>query len=383
MRLIGTLDDLNSAQEFSYYLVKEGVQNVFEPALQAGTSVYLIWVVDEDQVDFATQELTAFKADPQNPKYYGHYRTARQVEEAHQEKAREQRAATEEVLRRAHGVRRPGIVTIILIFACIFIFFWSKIETIPLGDHEAILVIRPPTSALLYDFPSPFDLFDQLATRYPVQELQHPERLPPEGRALLNKALSTPWWQGFYAEFVSYLRERATYQFYSGPLFVKIGQGEVWRLFTPALLHYDFLHILFDLIWLYILGTQIESRVGWFRYSCIVLLGAALTNISQYLASGPLFLGMSGVVTTLFGFIWMRQRRAPWEGYELHRVVIAFIVAFIVAMLLFQIVSFGFEVAGRNGIGPRIANTAHLVGLVVGALLGRFDLFAYHEVPAR
>ena len=99
--------------------------------------------------------------------------------------------------------------------------------------------------------------------------------------------------------------------------------------------------------------------------------------------SGPLFMGMSGVVCVLFGFIWMRQRRAPWEGYQLNRITIAFIVTFIVAMLIFQLISFGLEISGRASMGPPIANTAHIVGLILGALLGYMNFFAYHAVRVR
>ena len=43
------------------------------------------------------------------------------------------------------------------------------------------------------------------------------------------------------------------------PLFEKIRQGELWRLFTPCILHRDFLHILFNMIWVWILVKQIEE----------------------------------------------------------------------------------------------------------------------------
>lgn len=256
-------------------------------------------------------------------------------------------------------------------------------DEIPINNQQAIIVTYQPTAALLFDFPKSFELFNELASRYPRQELEHPEQLPPEGRALMQEAFATPWWQGLYGEVVAYFNPSHNYNRVSGPLFVKIGQGEVWRIFSPALLHLEIIHLLFNMIWLWVLGTQVEGRIGWWRYILVLLIASGVTNVCQYLASGPLFMGMSGVVTTLFGFIWMRQRRAPWEGYQLHRVTVAFIVAFIAAMLIFQLVSFGFEVAGRESIGPPIANTAHIVGLFLGAFLGSFDLFSYHEVRVR
>ena len=106
--------------------------------------------------------------------------------------------------------------------------------------------------------------------------------------------------------------------------FEKIRQGEVWRLFTPCLLHFDFLHILFNMAWLWILGKQIEERIHWKKLGLLILIVGIVSNTAQYLVSGPSFLGFSGIVVGMAGFIWMRQRNAPWEGYPLSRIVFCF-----------------------------------------------------------
>jgi GlpG protein len=95
--------------------------------------------------------------------------------------------------------------------------------------------------------------------------------------------------------------------------------------------------------------------------------------------SGPLFFGLSGLVTALFGFIWMRQRLAPWEGYILSKPTIYFIAIFIFAMFMIQLVSFFLQITNQAALSAGIANTAHLVGLGIGALCGRLNLFAYRE----
>ena len=92
--------------------------------------------------------------------------------------------------------------------------------------------------------------------------------------------------------------------------------------------------------------------------------------------TGPLFLGYSGVVMGLAGFIWMRERVAPWEGYPLNRATVLFLLLFIGAIFALQVVSFLIQIFSNLNFAPNIANTAHIAGGVIGALLARSSFFA-------
>ena len=78
----------------------------------------------------------------------------------------------------------------------------------------------------------------------------------------------------------------------------------------------------FNMAWLWYLGRQIEQRAGSVRMLLMILVVGIIANVAQYLMSGPYFLGFSGVVVGMVGFIWVRQRVAPWEGYPLPRGVL-------------------------------------------------------------
>jgi GlpG protein len=136
----------------------------------------------------------------------------------------------------------------------------------------------------------------------------------------------------------------------------EIAQGEVWRLITPIFLHGSLLHLLFNMWWLYDLGTLIERRLGSLQYAGMVLVIALVSNYGQFLAAGPRFLGMSGVVYGLFGYAWVRGRLDPTCGLYLRPDVVFWMMGWFVLCWL-------------NLIGP-VANVAHGVGLVAGALLG-------------
>ena len=84
--------------------------------------------------------------------------------------------------------------------------------------------------------------------------------------------------------------------------------GEIWRPFTPIFLHFNFLHIIFNMFWLHDLGGQIEKRKGPKFFLSFILILALVSNLTQFVISGPAFGGMSGVVYGLFGYVWVKTR---------------------------------------------------------------------------
>lgn len=128
--------------------------------------------------------------------------------------------------------------------------------------------------------------------------------------------------------------------------------GEIWRVFTPIFLHFNLLHILFNMFWLHDLGNQIEGKKGWKFFVTFVAILAICSNFSQFLISGPNFGGMSGVVYGLFGYVWIKSRLDPGDGFRIDPTI---------AMIMF-----GFFLICFTGIFGGVANWAHAGGLIVG-----------------
>lgn len=142
----------------------------------------------------------------------------------------------------------------------------------------------------------------------------------------------------------------------SGAPFEQILAGQVWRLFTPVLIHFGLFHLLFNLMWVARFGAQIERLHGPATMALVVGLSAVVGNVVQYLVTGPSFGGLSGVVYALFGFVWMQVRYDGRPGYALDpRDVVLMMVWF---------------VACATVIPMPIANAAHAAGLIVGLGLG-------------
>ncbi|MGD9648363.1 MAG: rhomboid family intramembrane serine protease [Pirellulales bacterium] len=136
----------------------------------------------------------------------------------------------------------------------------------------------------------------------------------------------------------------------------EVWHGQLWRLVTPIFMHGDFLHLIFNMLWLHQLGPQIEGRRGSGRFLALVLAIAVISNVAQYLAQGPALRGMSGVVFGLFGYIWMKSRFEASSGFVMHPQTIVF-------MLLWAALC-------MSGMVGDIANWAHGVGLAVGMAMG-------------
>jgi GlpG protein len=141
-----------------------------------------------------------------------------------------------------------------------------------------------------------------------------------------------------------------------GSLVPEVRHGQVWRLFTPIFIHMGILHLLFNMLWLKDLGSMIEGRQGALQLALLVLVLAAGSDLGQYYVSGPVFGGMSGVVYGLLGYIWIRGKFDPASGLFLHPSTVNM-------MLIWLVVCY------TGWLGP-VANTAHVVGLVLGIVWG-------------
>ena len=141
---------------------------------------------------------------------------------------------------------------------------------------------------------------------------------------------------------------------------LEVQHGEVWRLFTPAFLHFSITHLGFNMLNMVTLGNLLERRIRSAHYLLVTGSIILASDVGQYfISSNPFFGGMSGVVYGLLGYIWLRGRSDVTFG-------LAIPGQFIVLALVWYVLCF------TSVFGP-IANGAHTVGLVLGGLWGIVD----------
>ncbi|WP_368154232.1 rhomboid family intramembrane serine protease GlpG [Aeromonas sp. s9] len=150
------------------------------------------------------------------------------------------------------------------------------------------------------------------------------------------------------------------------PTLAQFTDWQAWRYVTPAFIHFSVVHLVFNLLWWWYLGGQIEQRLGSGKLFILLIVGAALPNIAEFFASGPRFGGLSGVVYALLGYSWLRTRLQPDCGLAMPPALMGFMLAWLVLGFL-------------DMLGTPTANMAHLVGLLVGLAQGWLDR---HHRPA-
>jgi GlpG protein len=298
MRQLVKIEDTKRAELFSAVLYAEGIENKLDPARDGGLDV---WVHDEREMERARALLAEFEANPFDPRFQD---ARTKADTRRKETVREDKLAKKRVVdpRRRWQATSGGIgfLTMILIGICTLIFIVT-FEGIP----------------------------EQLGTTR-------------------EKILS-----------LLFIDSNSAHGTILHGLFADVRQGEVWRLITPIFGHGGFFHFLFNMWWLKDFGTMIERRQSSWYLGALVLACALVSNCAQYLVDGPAFLGMSGVVYGLFGFIWIRGYFDPASGYGLPQSTVILLLAFFVI---------GFT--GLLSFLANIANTAHAGGLAVGMAWG-------------
>lgn len=135
-------------------------------------------------------------------------------------------------------------------------------------------------------------------------------------------------------------------------------RGQIWRALTSTLPHVGYLHLGFNLYWLWTFGTLVERTYGHLRCAAIYALLALGSMLADFavLDGG---VGLSGVGYGLWGMLMMLERHDPRfanavDAYTNQTFAVWFLLCI------------GLTV---THIMP-VANVAHGAGAVLGILLG-------------
>lgn len=144
-----------------------------------------------------------------------------------------------------------------------------------------------------------------------------------------------------------------------------VTRGEWWLLLTTMFVHVSVLHILFNSVALYSVGSLVERIYGAVRYTIIYFVSGILASLASYGfmevsgQSGDIAAGASGAIFGIAGVVIvlgvLRQSVVP-------RAVALQLSVFMGVLIVVNIVFDAFT--------PQIDIRAHIGGLLVGLVLG-------------
>ena len=332
MRRIGNLTDRQLAERFCDYLVTLAIDASADERLESPTDsgaaktaakTWDIWIRDEKDVDKARGELDQFEQNPHDAKYQASNEAAR---------IRDEKAA-EDARRRKNVVSKPK---------------WSDSA----GSGSAALAGA---------------------------------RVRQQGIPVTIGIIVISVICGFGANFSSPRRpldhkiynamtfvERSDFEDSRGDAFASIRKGEVWRIVTPMFMHGDQMHLAFNMLMMFFLGSLLERLHGSMFLIVLAIVSHVIGILLQVMLPGveelPWLLsrfagssnvvGASGAVCGLFGFLWVRPMIDPTYPVRMAPMNVAFILGW----LVFCTIPF-------TGFDLHVANGAHLGGLATGMLV--------------
>lgn len=158
----------------------------------------------------------------------------------------------------------------------------------------------------------------------------------------------------------------------------QVPRSELLTLFTSQFLHGDWLHLLGNMVFLWVFGRAVEDRLGHLIYSLVYLLGGAGAALFHAWMtgweSGSVLIGASGAIATVLGAYLVSY---PTAWVRVLVPILFFFWAFDVpAVLMLALWFFGQLFNGIASVtdaatGDRVAFWAHIGGFLIGLVAGR------------
>lgn len=139
---------------------------------------------------------------------------------------------------------------------------------------------------------------------------------------------------------------------------------EYWRLLTSGLIHLNWMHLIMNMLVLYLLSNTLESQVGPLKYTLIYITGLVGGNLFALLIhrhhGGYSSAGASGAVNAV---IFASIALFPGMGIGL------FFIPISIPGWLFAILYVGYSIYGVRSKRDNVGHETHLGGALAGVLL--------------
>ena len=134
-----------------------------------------------------------------------------------------------------------------------------------------------------------------------------------------------------------------------------IRAGQFYRLITGGFLHANIMHLFFNCYTLYVLGTQVESYIGKWKYTAIYFISMIFASLTSIVFNeGIPSVGASGAIFGVIGAL-------IYFGYH-YRIFLGNVIKTQIIPLVVLNLVMGFLI-------PAVDNFAHIGGLIGGILI--------------
>lgn len=152
--------------------------------------------------------------------------------------------------------------------------------------------------------------------------------------------------------------------------FAAVGDGQWWRILTGHWTHYDFSHLLWDLLMFVTLSVACERRAGK-RYAAILVAALALISLAVRVTTPEIMVyrGLSGIDTGLFVWLAVDQIRIAWSRRD-RTVLVGGTIAItaLIGKLVFEAATGQTLFVDSSTFTPLVQS--HLAGAIAGAVIG-------------
>ena len=148
-----------------------------------------------------------------------------------------------------------------------------------------------------------------------------------------------------------------------------VWSGQWWRLLSANFLHFGWLHLLTNMLGLYLIGRAVEFSLGIGRFLTIYLVSGVgamfsftfwtmkLGNQDQILVgASAAIMGLVGVIGAIFLQGWRREK-SPLAAKRLRFIILVIVIQFALDLAT-----------------PQVSFLSHLLGLIIGFLVGNILL---------
>jgi membrane associated rhomboid family serine protease len=148
--------------------------------------------------------------------------------------------------------------------------------------------------------------------------------------------------------------------------------GQPWRLVTYQFMHdpNDLLHLLFNMLFLWIFGRNVECSMGRWTFGLFYLAGGVIAALAHMTRSEAIIVGASGSICAVTGAFIILFPRSRIRIFVFFLIIGVFMIPsmwFVAFYMVMDLLQQTMEILGRQS--SHVAYMAHLAGYVCGIVV--------------